>query len=1120
MQLKSLRAAVIASMAISGMAFAQTPTDQSPTPNQPAPAAPADQPAATAAPAPEAAPAEGGTRKKAEEEIVVTGSRVRRKDLTTPAPVTVINKEQITSSGIAAIGDFLQQMPETAGGENTNVNNAGDGQTTISLRDLGANRTLVLVDGKRWVNGGSGAGSTVDLNSIPTAAIERVEVLKDGASAVYGSDAIGGVVNIITRRRVNGVELSAYGGTSPHGDAQQYDLSVTGGAAGEKGSFMFSAGYFDQKSMLASSRSWAKVALGYDSEGNDACARDATGAVVGGPGVCNGGSSRIPQGRAALYYATFTPTASGKYAGQSKSALAAACQGDSFHNIAPDAGACATLDNPANYSRTCTTQLCNDLFKTYYKVDASTNAGATCTYDSSGATAGLSKKPPKGCSFLVDLGADPGTQVHVNTINVMPDLTYLGGTSFGPGTGTGADGWRKYSSATDAYNYQAVNFLITPSTRISLFSNGDYHIADFARAYFQGSFVNRQSQNLLAPEPLDTGTFGGVIDATQAFNPFGITLFDARRRLVEYAGRSSGYDLDTIRAVAGIDGTLPEEFGPLQGVFWDVNFNYGRTSGVTTTYGSLNTAATGASLGPANPDGSCVNNPNGNCVQADLFHLPLGGGFVPVTGTTLTPGMVAALGGYKGINQGWTQIAAAQANISAELFKIAAERPVGLAAGYEYRGYFGGNIPNAIAQAFLDTDYNGAPTQGSYHVNEGYAELDIPLVSNITGAEDLELQVAGRVFNYSTFGTDSTYKVGGRWRPIRDVTVRGTYSTGFRAPDISDLYGGQGPSAESATDPCAGVGTNTALKKQCGGAANNNDTNVQLNSTVGGNPKLTPEKANMATVGVVVEPQSMRGLSATLDYWNIQVTNLIGAITTQIILNGCYPASIGNSGAPIQAYCDLITRDPNTGHISNVNDFNTNVGRIITSGFDFAIRYGMPTDFGRFAFLLDSTYLVSYNYTVGEGVAAHTYHAAGNYDSGSGGAFSNLTPKLKFNVGVNYSLAGLTAGVRGRFIGSFTECMNSNGTTTGLDGPGFCSDHNVDGTGAEYPTHNVDAYITFDLFVSYLLKSPFGNTTFSAGVRNLTDKNPPVVYNAFLTYADPGYDFVGRFVYGRITHNF
>src|SRR5438270_6578088 len=380
---KALRLAFVASVAISGVAAAQTtpPADQqsqTPSQNPPGPVNPQDQ-STVASPQTGAAETTGvagnvsGGRKKAEEEIVVTGSRVRRKDLTTPAPVTVINKEQIQSSGIAAIGDFLQQMPEQAGGTNTNVNNGGDGETQVSLRNLGASRTLVLVDGKRWVNGGSGAGSFVDLNSIPTAAIERVEVLKDGASAVYGSDAIGGVVNIITRRRVNGVELSAYGATSQHGDAQQYDISVTGGAAGEKGSFMFSAGYFDQKSMLAAKRDWATFAVGLDAGGNDS----------GTPGkILPGGSSRIPQGRAQIYFASFDSTAAGDTAAN----LSAACQGDSTTKppTPPNAAACATLANPANYKNQCPTALCQALFTKYYGGPYSDayNSGR-CTWDSS-----------------------------------------------------------------------------------------------------------------------------------------------------------------------------------------------------------------------------------------------------------------------------------------------------------------------------------------------------------------------------------------------------------------------------------------------------------------------------------------------------------------------------------------------------------------------------------------------------------------------------------------------------------------------------------------------------------------------------------------------------------------
>src|SRR6516162_7531672 len=129
---------------------------------------PPDQPAAAEAAQPAAEPTEPKKGKRAgEEEIVVTGSRVRRKDLTTPAPITVINKEQVEASGKVSIGDFLQSLPEQGNAVNTSVNNGGDGSTRVSLRGLGTGRTLVLLNGRRFVPGGVGANFSVDLNSIP-----------------------------------------------------------------------------------------------------------------------------------------------------------------------------------------------------------------------------------------------------------------------------------------------------------------------------------------------------------------------------------------------------------------------------------------------------------------------------------------------------------------------------------------------------------------------------------------------------------------------------------------------------------------------------------------------------------------------------------------------------------------------------------------------------------------------------------------------------------------------------------------------------------------------------------------------------------------------------------------
>src|SRR5262245_9241399 len=206
---------IIAQLSLAGLAAAQVPAVGEPKPAEDLTAAPADS---AQPPASEAEATQPKRKGSAEEEITITGTRVRRKDLTTPAPITVINKEQLQASGKVSIGDFLQSLPEQGNAINTTVNNGGNGATRVSLRGLGTDRTLVLLNGRRFVPGGTGADASVDLNSIPTAAIERVEVLKDGASAVYGSDAIGGVVNIITRKDFAGSEIYAFGGTSNYGD--------------------------------------------------------------------------------------------------------------------------------------------------------------------------------------------------------------------------------------------------------------------------------------------------------------------------------------------------------------------------------------------------------------------------------------------------------------------------------------------------------------------------------------------------------------------------------------------------------------------------------------------------------------------------------------------------------------------------------------------------------------------------------------------------------------------------------------------------------------------------------------------------------------------------------------
>ncbi|MFT3761407.1 MAG: TonB-dependent receptor [Pseudoxanthomonas sp.] len=215
------------------------------------------------------------------ETVAVTGSRIRRVDAETANPVFTMDRQAIESSGYMTVGDLLQQLPNIAGAGMTPADNSygGTGASTLSLRGLGAERTLVLLNGVRYYAG--------DINALPANMIQRIEVLKDGASAVYGSDAIAGVVNIITRQDFTGVEFNAYYGASDKGDTETQSYQATFGKSFDKGSFVGGLNYGKQKAMWRTDRGWSRTSQSLS---------------YGKPVFA--GSSTIPNGRFAVSRAT------------------------------------------------------------------------------------------------------------------------------------------------------------------------------------------------------------------------------------------------------------------------------------------------------------------------------------------------------------------------------------------------------------------------------------------------------------------------------------------------------------------------------------------------------------------------------------------------------------------------------------------------------------------------------------------------------------------------------------------------------------------------------------------------------------------------------------------------
>ncbi len=905
-------------------------------------------------------------------ETVVTGTRLPRLEVGRAAPVTVVNRQEIVTSGKTSIGDILQRLPEQMGGINTQFNNGGDGSTRVNLRGFGTERTLVLLNGRRVVAGGNGADTSVDLNTIPASAIERVEILKDGASAIYGADAVTGVVNIITRQDYEGTEASAFTGLSQRGDGTVYDLNFTTGRSSERGSVMFSANFMRQNEVWSDRRAYSRFdygVAGYDWPSG---------------GMYTGGSSATPDGFFAVPYDPTTET------------------------------------------------------------------------------------PVQG-------NADWET---LKTGNPETDIYTVEGGRFRPFRLSGVN-----EAGGDFYNYQPENYLVTPQQRISLFSTGSLRLGGSAQAYFEALYTHRESSQILAPEPLFIANEGLTVSAQNHYNPYGVEFDDVRRRLVEFGGRAFSQDLDTFRVVGGARG----EFSPTWK--WDLNLNYGRTQGVETKAGMLQRSKLAAAMGPSFVDADGVARCGApgavieGCVPLNLFG---GAG-------SITPEMRDSLT-YRGTQRGFNQQVMVAASTAAELMRIFnASSPIGIAGGYEHRREAGAMVPDPLTAQGDTTGNKISITEGSYYVNEGFLELNVPVLGRFgqqrAPGNLWEVSAAARAVNYSTFGSNLSYKLGTRVSPIPDVTLRGTFSTAFRAPAIGELYWGALDSFESAKDPCSDRLQGTPTDAQCdreGVPDGYSDPSTQQATRWGGNPDLKPETSKAFTLGTAIQPRWFEDVVLTVDYYNLEVKDAIQQIGTNIILSECY-----NNGQ----YCDRIHRNSN-GKLMSVDDPLTNVGGDRLAGIDFQIDYSPNTPIGRIGANLNLNWLAFYDRTLANGQVVRGKNV---YD------LELVLPEWKGNLGLTWARDAISAGVNFRALAGFQECEDN-----------ACEN-------VENPRRrDVDAYAMADVFVGYQLKN-FANGTshIGAGVNNVTDAKPPFIVNGFLAASDAAaYDYMGRYFYVRLTHEF
>ncbi len=963
--------------------------------------APADQPApapAQPAPAPEGGQAPAGQApalsdeelaKLAEQEaktevITVTGSLIGRREVDSPSPVSVVDKEKLQSAGITNVGDVLQKIPAQGNAINAQNNNGGDGSTRINLRSLGTARTLVLLNGRRVVASGLGADASVDFGTIPLAMIERVEVLKDGASAIYGSDAIAGVVNVITRTNMNGTEANVYTATTNKGDGTNYDLSFVTGHSSNRGNITFSGGYQNQKPIMAGDRDFSKATYAYDYT----CTPEAQ---AKGDCLINTllGSSSSPTGRI---------------------------------NTMPNGGP------PLNIAG-CNTKYCT----------ADGNSGFR--------------------NF------------------VQPTTASLG----------------------DQYNFQPLNYLLTPSNRVNLFSNGHYDITKNSHVFFEGQFNSRKSTQQLAEEPVQLALTGTPISADSLYNTFGRDVVDYNRRLVEFGPRTFNQEVNTTRLVVGLNGTLDEQVPALKNWRWEGSYNYGRNDSTQASHGDLILSHLGNALGESHMDGQgpfC--GPTraqaiDGCVPLDLLHTGSG----KITQDAIN--YLTFTGTQSGFNEQHTTLLTA----SGKLLDLPNHGDISLAIGGDYRFERGGQQPDPLTATGDTTGNAFQPTLGSYNTFEGFGELSIVPYAGGETLKYVEINAAGRAYDYNTFGSGATGKISGLVRTLGGVAVRGTYGTAFRAPNVAELFSGQADSFPSLSDPCdtlppgkkAPITLPANVSAQCMGSTSGGGVPAgstfgtsQQRAKLGGNPALQPEKGTVGTAGVVYEPA--RGLDFTLDYWHVNINDAITNLPTQTILSQCYQAGNNN-------FCNEIQRDPVTHVISHIFDLTQNVGGVTTSGLDFSAAYQYRNSLGTFRHAFEGTYLFQYNVDTGTKdpttMKENVLHGKGFYDLG-------VFPDVKLNLFTTWiHPSGVGAGFNFRFVDSYKECDNDN-----------CND----------PTNlrrDVSKYATGDVFVTYALKSAQGTTSITAGMNNVVNVQPVIIYNGpALNTDESAYDFLGRQFYIRL----
>ncbi|WDT87228.1 TonB-dependent receptor domain-containing protein [Alteromonas sp. 009811495] len=639
---------------------------------------------------------------------------------------------------------------------------------------------------------------------------------------------------------------------------------------------------------------------------------------------------------------------------------------------------------------------------------------------------------------------------------------------------------------TNLYNYAPINHFMRPNERFTIGAFVDYYINDDTRVYMETNFMNDRTAGQIA----ESGTFYGAEYLFDYNNPilsdaqkaqlqaaFGHTDADQfvayiGKRNVEGGPRADNLEHNSFRMVTGVEGVINDMWS------YDVSYMYSQTSSSSAYINDLFLPSISPRVGEVGTE--CTD----DCLLYQVY-TPYG----------VTPEMAGQLSGTA-VLTGNTSLIIYNGFVTGEFdFSLpGADTPVAAVFGLERRETDFERVSDTVYQEGSLVG-QGGPTEslvGSFDVNEVFTEISLPVIEDAPGVENLTVDLALRISDYTTSGNATTYKVAADWAITEDYKFRASFNRAIRAPNINELFAGQSIGLWGGVDGCAnGSGEDGGVlysEAQCAatgvtaaqyGSITANPAN-QYNQFSGGNPNLDPEEADTFTVGFVASP--FEDFDFAIDYWKIDMEEVIGTVGAQTILQLC--ATRGE-------FCDNVNRSAagslwisQDAFITNLSD---NVGGRKWAGVDLDMAYSMDLAGGTLRTNLIGSYNLDKTYQPLLSDPSLDYDCSGIV---SVQCFAQ--PKWRHTLTANYSMDDWSAIARWRYYG----------------------DVDFEGEGG------LSSYSFFDLTGSYQINDYLA---VSAGVNNVLDKEPPMVGGSLSTNANTVagfYDTLGRYLFTNVTLSF